>query len=64
MWKDEIVEEVRRVREELAARFNHDITAIVENARKEQAASGRRTVSFPPRKSGIQRVRKALVEKA
>ena len=50
MWKDEIVEEVRRVREELAARFNHDITAIVENARKEQAASGRKVVSFPPRK--------------
>lgn len=50
MWKDEIVEEVRRVREELAARFNHDITAIVENARKEQAASGRKAVSIPPRK--------------
>ena len=50
MWKDEIVEEVRRVRKELAARFNHDITAIVENARKEQAASGRKVVSPPPRK--------------
>lgn len=50
MWKDEIVEEVRRVREELAARFNYDITAIVENARKEQAASGRKVASPPPRK--------------
>ena len=60
MWKDEIVEEVRRVREELAAKFDHDITAIVENARKNQAESGRTVVSFPPGKSA----KKPVVVKA
>ena len=28
MWKDEIVEETRRWREELAARYNYDAAAI------------------------------------
>lgn len=30
MWKDEIVEEVRRIREANAAKFNHDLKAIYE----------------------------------
>jgi len=29
MWKDEIVEELRRARDEYAARFNYDIAAIM-----------------------------------
>lgn len=50
MWKDEIVEEVRRVREELASKFDHDIDAIIANARKEQEISDRKVVSFPPKR--------------
>lgn len=50
MWKDKIVEEVRRIRDEQAAKFNYDIEAIVADARKRQTESGRKTVSFPPRK--------------
>ena len=50
MWKDEIVEEVRRIREENAAKFDHDIDAIVADARKRMKASGRKIISFPPRK--------------
>jgi hypothetical protein len=64
MWKDEIVEEVRRIREEHAAKFDHDVDAIVADARKRQRASGRKTVSFPPRKSQINRIQKPVVEKA
>ena len=64
MWKDEIVEEVRRIREEHAAKFNHDIDAIVADARARQLASGRKTVSFPPRKPDISMARKPAVEKA
>ena len=63
MLKDPIVEEVRRIRDELAARFDYNIEAIVENARKEQKAAGRKTVSFPPRKP-MSRVKKRVVEKA
>ena len=64
MLKDPIVEEVRRVRNKLAARFDYNIEAIVENARKEQEASGRKTVSFPPRQPTQSRAKKSVVEKA
>lgn len=50
MWKDEIVEEVRRIRYEHAAKFNHDLKAILDDARKRQKLSGRKVVSFPPKK--------------
>lgn len=46
IWKDEIVEEVRRVREEHAAKFNFDISAICADIRRKQAESGRQIVSF------------------
>jgi hypothetical protein len=64
MWKDEIVEEVRRIRDAQAAKFNYDIDAIVADARKRQQASGRKTVSFPPRKPVMSRAKKPVVEKA
>ena len=59
MWKDEIVEEVRRIREENAAKFDHNLKAILDDARKRQRLSGRKVVSFAPRKPG-----KPVVEKA
>ena len=46
MIHDPIVEEVRAVREQLAAQFNFDIRKIVEDARKRQADSQSRVVSF------------------
>ena len=63
MFNDPIVEEVRRVRDKLAARFDYNIEAIVENARKEQEASGRKTVAFPPRKPKMSRAKKPVTEK-
>lgn len=50
MWKDHIVEEVRKVREEHAAKLNFDIKAIVEDAKKRQCTSKRKVVSFIPEK--------------
>jgi hypothetical protein len=44
MWEDPIVAEVRRVREELAARFNYDVKAMFADMRKRQAALGDRLV--------------------
>ena len=54
MMKDEIVEEVRKAREEHAAKFNYDLRAILADARKRQKKSGHKVVSFAakPRKSG------------
>ena len=50
MWKDPIVEEVRRVRERHAAKYNYDLDAICKALREEQQAGGRKVVSFPPKK--------------
>ena len=50
MWRDPIVEEIRKIREEYSARFNHDLTAICEDLRKRQAKSGRKYVTLPPRR--------------
>lgn len=46
MLKDELVEEIRKARQEQAARWNFDLKAIVADARKRQAQSGHKVVSF------------------
>ena len=50
MWKDEIVEEVRRHREAYAAKFNFDLQAMYEDLKKAERKSKRKKVSFKPRK--------------
>ncbi|NJN90807.1 MAG: hypothetical protein HC878_10835 [Leptolyngbyaceae cyanobacterium SL_5_14] len=52
MWKDEIVEEIHRIREEYAKSFNYDLDAIFEDLRKKQAESGREVVNLS-RKPGL-----------
>jgi len=51
--KDYIVEEVRRVREELAAKCNFDIDAIIAAARQRQKISGRKVVAFIDKKKKV-----------
>lgn len=46
MVRDPIVDEVRAIREELAAKFDFDIRKIVKDAQKRQASSPARIVSF------------------
>ncbi len=50
MIDDPIVAEVRRIREEHAAKFGYDLKAIYEDLKRRQAASGRKYVNFPPRR--------------
>ena len=45
-WKDEIVDEVRHVRDEHAEKFNYDISAICADIRKKQANSKHKIVSL------------------
>jgi len=59
MGRDEIVDEVRRIREEQAARYNFDIKAILAAAKKRQRKSGRKVVSFVSRKELIAQVHPA-----
>ena len=49
MWEDPIVAEVRKYRRQRAARFNYDVRAIAEDARKREGRSGHPIVS-PPRR--------------
>ena len=46
MWKDTIVEEVRKVREAHAARFGYDLKAIYDDLKESEKRSGRKIVSF------------------
>jgi hypothetical protein len=49
MWKDPIVEEVRRLRDQYASQFNHDLERIFIDIQKRQAQIGKQLVSLPPR---------------
>jgi hypothetical protein len=46
MTRDPIVAEIRKNREELAARFKFDLKAIIADAQKRQRGRGKRVVSF------------------
>jgi hypothetical protein len=50
MRDDPIVEEVRKARDTHAKKFNYDLEAIVADLIKQQGTSGKKLVSFPPRK--------------
>lgn len=45
---DPIVEEVRRIRAEIAARNGNDLRRIFEDARRREGSDGRRGVSDDP----------------
>ena len=51
MWEDPIVKEVRKAREEHSARFGHDLQKIYHELKEREKSSGRKYVSYPPRKS-------------
>lgn len=50
MPTDPIVDEVRRAREDLAAKYGFDVKAILAASKKRQGRSGRKVVSFIPKK--------------
>jgi hypothetical protein len=51
MADDYIVDEVRRVREQQAAKHAFDVKAILAAARKQQRRSGRKVVSLVQKKT-------------
>ncbi len=62
MWNDPIVEEVRKVREAHARKFNYDLQAIAADLKKQQKASRKEFVTLRPRKPAV--LPKAKVGKA
>ena len=61
MWNDPIVEEVRKVRNEHAEKFNYDFGAIVADLKKQQKGSKRKFITLPPKKPTV--LPKAKVKK-
>jgi hypothetical protein len=59
MWKDEIVEEVRKVRDEYAAKFNYDLDAIYEDIKKQEKQTRRKVISLPPKEAQLPELEKA-----
>lgn len=52
MYKDEILEELWKIREEHAAKFNYDLDAMFEDLKRreeEERKRGRKFVSFDPK---------------
>jgi hypothetical protein len=47
---DDIVREVRKVREAYAKQFGYDLQAIHRDLKAQEQASGRQVVSLPPRR--------------
>ncbi len=47
MWKDEILQEIHKIREKHAKAFNYDLQAICDDLRRKQLASGRQIISTP-----------------
>lgn len=50
MWEDPIVKETRAAREELAARFNHDLAALCRYLREREREHPDRVVTLEPRR--------------
>lgn len=50
MYTDPILDEIRRYRDEYAARFNYDVEAMVDDMRRRQKEVGTTTVSRPPKR--------------
>lgn len=46
---DDVLYEVRKVREDYAKQFNYDLSAIHRDLKEQEKAGGRRLVSLPPR---------------
>lgn len=49
MWKDTIVEETRKARNEYAAKFNYDLDAMYEDLKKQEQQNKEKLVSLPPK---------------
>ena len=50
MWKDPIVEEIRKHRDEYASKFNYDLKAMFQDLQEREQQSGRMVVTLPPKR--------------
>ena len=64
MWEDPIVAEIHRIRKELAARFNYDVKAIMDDMRAREVALGSRLVDRSKRSEPVKEPAKANDKRA
>lgn len=50
MKKDSIVEEIRKIRQAHAAKFNYELKAICADLKEKEKDCGHPVVSFPPKR--------------
>jgi hypothetical protein len=50
---DDLLREIRQVREEYAKQFGYDLQAIHQDLKQQEQASGRKIVSLPPRRPKV-----------
>lgn len=62
MWTDEIVEEVRAIREAHAARLGYDLDAIYQDLKEQEQHSQRPIVTLSSSASGRLRLRRVLAQ--
>jgi hypothetical protein len=53
MKEDEVVAEVRRLRQEHAAKFGYDLDAIVRDFRSREGKDGVPVVTLPPKRVAV-----------
>jgi hypothetical protein len=58
MWEDPIVNETRAAREELSARFNHDLAALCRYLREKEREHASRVVTLEPRRPELVEIAK------
>jgi len=54
MWVDPLVEEVRKARQDHAARFRYDIEAIYQDLKNQEQKGKYKILSFPPKRLPIE----------
>lgn len=50
MPEDEIMKEVRAIRDAYAARFDHDLEALYQDAKRREGEGGRKVVHLQPKR--------------
>ena len=53
MWKDPIIEETRKRRDELAQKLGNELEAICKALQEKEAKTTRKVVSLQPRKARL-----------
>ncbi len=55
MWRDPIVDEIHRIREEHARKFNYDLRSIYLDLKRKEKKSGHKTVALPVKRRQLEK---------